>query len=403
LTLTGAGGSGKSRLALEVARDLAGTYPDGVWMVELAPLSEDALVPQAVAGVLGVREQPDRPLTSTLVEALRGKEVLLVLDNCEHLIEAAAHLVDVLLDSCPRLRILATSREALGVTGEVKWLVPSLSVPDIRRPLTVGELERSESARLFAERARQRNPAFALTPGNARAVAEICARLDGLPLAIELAAARTKLLPPQAMLARLGSRLKLLVGGARDLPERHRTLRATIEWSYELLDEGEKTLFARLSVFSGGLTLEALEAVCDAEGDLSVDVLEGFSSLLDKNLIGEEEGMEGEPRFVMLETIHEYARERLEENGEAEEVRRLHAEYFLALAEEAEPELWGPEDTAWIERLEAEHDNMRSALSWALGGADVELGLRLAGAVSMFTARSVPPLATSSRRPPPAP
>jgi predicted ATPase/DNA-binding SARP family transcriptional activator/DNA-binding CsgD family transcriptional regulator len=384
LTLTGVGGSGKTRLALEVARDLVGAYSDGVWLVELAGLTEGELVPQAVAKVLGVREQPGQPLAGTLAEALRSKEVLLVLDNCEHLVDAAAHLVDVLLDSCPHLRILVTSREVLGVTGEVRWLVPSLSVPDVQRLPTVRELEAYESVRLFAERARQVNSTFALTPGNAKAVAEICRRLEGLPLAIELAAARTNLLTPQAMLSRLGSRLKLLTGGARDLPKRQRTLRAAIEWSYELLDEGEKTLFARLSVFSGGRTLEAIEAVCDAEGDLPIDVLEGVSSLLEKNLIGQEEESDGEPRFVMLETIHEYARERLDERGEAEEVKKRHFEYFLALAEEAEPELIGRQQLEWIEVLEAEHDNMRAALAWATERGETELGLRLAGALGEF-------------------
>jgi predicted ATPase/DNA-binding SARP family transcriptional activator len=300
LTLTGAGGSGKTRLALEVARDLVGAYPDGVWLVELAPLSERKLVPQAVAGVLGVREQPGQPLTDTLVEALRTKTMLLVLDSCEHLVETAARLVALLLDSCPRLRIMATGREALRLRGEVVWPVPLLSVPEAGRPPTVGELERYESVRLFVERAHQRNPAFTLRSENAQAVAQICARLDGLPLAIELAAARIKLLPPHALLARLGNRLKVLTGGSRDFSERQKTLTSTIEWSYKLLDEGEKALFARLSVFSGGRTLEAVEAVCDAKGDLPIDVLEGVSSLLEKNLIGQEEGPEGEPRFVIL-------------------------------------------------------------------------------------------------------
>ena len=222
-----------------------------------------------------------------------------------------------------------------------------------------------------------------MTDENAPAVAEICMRLDGLPLAIELAAARIKLLPPRAMLERLGSRLKLVTGGARDLPERQRTLRGTIEWSHTLLEEGERVLFARLAVFSGGRTLEAIEAICDAKGDLPVDTLDGVSSLLDKSLLRQEEGPEGEPRFVMLETIHEFARERLEASGEAEEVRRLHAEYFLALAEEAEPELTGPDQLACLERLEAEHDNMRAALPWSLE-KEPETALRLAGMLARF-------------------
>ena len=237
--------------------------------------------------------------------------------------------------------------------------------------------------RLFIERAKAARPDFSVTDENAPAVAEICMRLDGLPLAIELAAARIKLLPPRAMLERLGSRLKLVTGGARDLPERQRTLRGTIEWSHTLLEEGERVLFARLAVFSGGRTLEAIEAICDAKGDLPVDTLDGVSSLLDKSLLRQEEGPEGEPRFVMLETIHEYARERLEASGEAEEVRRLHAEYFLALAEEAEPELTGPDQLACLERLEAEHDNMRAALSWSLE-KEPETAFRLAGMLARF-------------------
>jgi tetratricopeptide (TPR) repeat protein len=215
-------------------------------------------------------------------------------------------------------------------------------------------------------------------------VAEICARLDGLPLAIELAAARIKLLPPQALLSRLGNRLKLLTGGARNLPERQRTLRGAIEWSYELLDEGEKILFGRLGVFSGGADLEAVEAVCDARGDLPVDVLDGVSSLLDKSLLRQEVGARDEPRFVMLETIHEFALEKLEESSDAEAIKRAHAEYFLALAEEAEPGLWGPEDAAWLDRLEQEHDNMRAALSWAIEHEEAELALRLGGALRWF-------------------
>ena len=339
LTLTGAGGSGKTRLALEVARDLVGAYPDGVWLVELAGLSEGNLVPQAVAAVLGVKERPGQPLPVTLGEYLRAEQTLLVVDNCEHLLEGTAGLVDILLDSCPNLRILATSREALDVTGEVRWIVPPLSVPEPQgRPSSEDSsssevLEGYESVRLFIERAQAAKGDFEVTKESAPAVAEICWRLDGLPLAIELAAARIKLLPPRAMLERLGSRLKLVTGGARNLPERQRTLRGTIEWSYTLLEEGERVLFARLAVFSGGRTLEAIEAVCDAKGDLPVDTLDGVSSLLDKSLLRQEEGPEGEPRFVMLETIHEYARERLEASGEAEEARRLHAEYFLALAE----------------------------------------------------------------------
>jgi predicted ATPase/DNA-binding SARP family transcriptional activator/DNA-binding CsgD family transcriptional regulator len=384
LTLTGAGGSGKTRLALEVARELIGAYSDGVWLTELASLSQGEFVAQSVAEAVGVPGQPGRPLTDTLVDALRAKKMLLILDNCEHLIDDVAGLVTLLLDSCPRLRILATSREALGAVGEVIWPVSLLSVPDLRRQPTEADLEGYESVRLFVDRARQRNPTFALRSESAQAVAHICVRLEGLPLAIELAAARIKLLPPKALLGRLKDRLKLLTGGPRESSERQRTLRSTIEWSYELLEEDEKALFGRLSVFSGGATLEAIERVCDALGDFSVDAFEGASSLLEKSLLGEEEGTEGEPRLVMLETIREYAQESLEESGEAETIKRAHAEYFLALAEEAEPKLWGAEDAVWLERLEREHDNMRVVLSWAIEHEEGELALKLVGALWRF-------------------
>jgi tetratricopeptide (TPR) repeat protein len=249
----------------------------------------------------------------------------------------------------------------------------------------VERLTQYEAVRLFIERARAANADFSVTAENAQAVAEICARLDGLPLAMELAAARIKLLSPQALLARLNNKLKLLTGGPRDLPQRQRTLRGTIEWSFELLDEGERVLFARLAVFSRGRTLEAMEAICDAERNLPIDVFDGVSSLVDNSLLRQEEGIiGGEPRFVMLETVHEYARERLEQSGEAEATKRAHAEYFLALAEEAEPELKGTRQCEWLEHLNAEHDNMRAAFYWMLEDGDVELGLRLAGALRRF-------------------
>jgi predicted ATPase len=263
--------------------------------------------------------------------------------------------------------------------------VPPLSMPDLERPPPLERLTQYEAVRLFVERARAVKPDFEVTNESAPAVAEICVRLDGLPLAIELAAARIKMLPPRAMLQRLTSRLKLLTGGARDLPERQRTLRATIEWSHALLDEGERTLFGRLAVFSGGRTLEAIEAICDAEGDLPVEAFEGVSSLLDKSLLRQEEGpLNGGPRFVMLETVHEFAREKLEQSGEAEQIKRVHAQYFLTLAEVAFPELRGPDQLEWLERLEAEHDNMRAALSWAFERKEVEVALRLGGALWWF-------------------
>jgi predicted ATPase/class 3 adenylate cyclase len=383
LTLTGPGGAGKTRLALQAAADLLDEFEDGVFFVALATLTDPTLVASTVAQALGVRESGDQPLIEGMKDYLKDKRLLLVLDNFEQVLEAAPLAGELL--SAPRLKVLATSRIPLGVYGEHDYAVPPLAIPDPKRLPGLEALSQYEAVRLSIERARAAKADFAVTNENAPAVAEICARLDGLPLALELAAARVKLLPPNAMLGRLGRRLKLLTGGARDLPERQRTLRGAIEWSYTLLDEGEKTLLARMAVFSGGRTLEAVEAVCDAEGDLPVDAFEGVSSLLDKSLVRQEEGPEDEPRFVMLETIHEYAREKLQQSGEGEEIGRAHTEYFLDLAEEAEPELTGADQAEWLERLEAEHDNLRAALSRSLEGEGLEeLGLRLANALSYF-------------------
>jgi predicted ATPase/class 3 adenylate cyclase len=383
LTLTGPGGTGKTRLALQAAADLLEEYEDGVFFVPLATLTDPELLAPAVAEALAVKETSEGLLEESLKAHLFEKELLLLLDNFEQVLDAAP-LVGGLLSAAPGLKVLATSRIPLGLYGGREYPVPPLSVPDPRRPPPPEHLTHYDAVRLFIERAKAVKPDFEVTDENAPAVAEICARLDGLPLAVELAAARVKLLPPKAMLGRLGSRMKLLTGGARDLPERQRTLRGAIEWSHDLLDEGEKKLFARLSVFAGGRTLEAVEAVCDAEGDLPVESLEGVSSLLDKSLLRQEEGPEGEPRFVMLETIHEYARERLEESGEAETIKRAHAEYFLELAEKAEIEDTAAASSEWLERLETEHDNFRVALSWALEHGEAETALRLAGALGEF-------------------
>jgi predicted ATPase/class 3 adenylate cyclase len=383
LTLTGPGGTGKTRLALQAAADLLEDFPDGTFFVQLATLTDADLFISAVAETLGVRETGEQALDDSLKNYLSERRMLLVLDNFEQVLEAAPTVTE-LLTAAPELKVLTTSRAPLGLYGEHEFPVPPLSMPDLKRPPPLERLTQYEAVGLFVERARALKPDFSITNESAPAVAEICVRLDGLPLAIELAAARIKMLPPRAMLQRLGSRLKLLTGGARDLPERQRTLRATIEWSHALLDEGERVLFARLSVFSGGRTLEAIEAICDAEGDLPVETFEGVSSLLDKSLLRQEEGPGGEPRFVMLETVHEFAREKLRQSAEAEEIKRVHAEYFLNLAEEADPELRGPDQLQWLERLEAEHDNMRAALTWALELKEVELALRLGGALWWF-------------------
>jgi predicted ATPase/class 3 adenylate cyclase len=381
LTLTGPGGTGKSRLALQAAADLLEEFDDGVFFVSLATITDPELVPSAIAKPLGVKESPERSLEESLEAYLQQKRLLLILDNFEQVLEGAP-LVGDLVSACPNLKVLATSRIPLGLYWEQEYPVPPLEVPDSLRLPPPERLTQYEAVKLFVERARAVKPDFEVTNESAPALAEICIRLDGLPLAIELAAARVRVLPPHQMLERLGNRLKLLKGGARDLPARQQTLRGTIDWSYDLLNEEEKALFWRLSVFSRGHTLEAAEEVCDPEGKL--DALEVVGSLLEKSLLRREEGVGGEPRFVMLETVHEYAREKLEESGQAEEVKRKHAEYFLALADEADRELKGPHQLEWLQRLESEHDNMRAALSWAKGRQKNELGLRLAGALWRF-------------------
>ena len=376
LTLTGPGGTGKTRLALAVAEEAANEFADGVSFVDLAPIEDAALVVTAIAHALGVMENAKDDLLETLKRALAGQAHLLIIDNFEHVIEVAP-IISQLLAHAPGVKILVTSREALRVSGEQEYVVPPLTLPSIEGS-SVEAMRRSESVTLFQQRAALIRPDFALTDDNLPAVAEICIRLDGLPLAIELAAARCKLLSPQAMLARLGSRLDTLTDGTRDAPARQQTLRKTIEWSYNLLDDGEKTLFARLAVFRGGRSLDAIEAIC-AEG-LLIDVLNGLASLVDKTLVYQKADAEGEPRFFMLETLHDFAWERLSESGEAEALRRRHADYFVELAERAEPELHLSEQRHWFQQLEMERANLRLALEWSLQ-RDVAVGLRIVGAV----------------------
>jgi predicted ATPase/DNA-binding SARP family transcriptional activator/DNA-binding CsgD family transcriptional regulator len=383
LTLTGAGGSGKTRLALEVAGDLVGVYPDGVWLVELAPVSEGTLVPQVVANALRVREVPGRSVTDTLVGDLRTKQMLLLLDNCEHLVDACAHLADMLLGSCRHLKILATSREHLGVGGEAIWRVPSLSAPDTDRLPATGELTRYDAVRLFLDRARLRLPDFELTQQNAPAVARVCERLGGIPLAIELATARMGALAVEQVAGRLEDSLGLLTGGSRTAEPRQRTLRATLDWSHGLLSEPERKLFRNLSAFAGSFTLEAVEAV-GSDSVAEADILDLLSKLVDKSLVIAEASNDRRVRYRMLEPVKQYARERLEESEESDTTLCRHASYFLALAEEAEPELKGAAQEEWLERLEAEHDNFRAALSWTLERGEAELGLRLGAALVEF-------------------
>ncbi len=383
VTLTGSGGCGKTRLALAAAGELAEEFEDGVWLVELASLADPSLVPQAAAYVLGVREQPGRSATESLSDYLGSRHLLLVLDNCEHLIGACATLAEALLRSCPRLCVLVTSREALDITGEVAWLVPSLSLPDLRRLPAVESLLRYESARLFMERTAAVNPNLTLTEQNASALAQICYRLDGIPLAIELAAARAKVLSVEQIAARLDDCFGLLSAGGRTAMPRHRTLHATMDWSHDLLPDGERALFRRLSVFAGGFTLEAAESVCAGEDIAGDNVLDLLSHLVDKSLvIAREEGAEA--RYRLLETVRQYGRTKLDESGETGRFRDRHAGYYLALAEEAEPELKAERQVAWLDRLELEHDNLRATMAWFLRRGDSEQAARLGWALWLF-------------------
>ncbi len=382
LTLTGPGGVGKTRLGLEVAGRILDQFADGVCFVALAPISDPALVPSAIAQALQVKQGARQSVADALEQYLRERQLLLVLDNFERLLEAGPPLVH-LLASCPRLKVLVTSRVVLRLQGEHNYEVPTLTLPTAGLRPSPEELGRYEGIRLFMQRAQAANSQFTITTENAPAVIELCRRLDGLPLAIELAAARVRLLSPEAVLARLGNRLRLLTGGARDLPHRQRTLRATLDWSYDLLSIAERSMFARLAVFVGGWTLEGAEAVCDV-GD-EVDVLQQMSALVDKSLVQQRGTIQNEPRFAMLETVREYALERLEESGELERLRRRHASYFLELAEEEERASRGPLQRAWLDRLEIEHDNLRASLEWSLTSqGDTELGLQLTGALSHF-------------------
>jgi predicted ATPase/class 3 adenylate cyclase/Tfp pilus assembly protein PilF len=393
LTLTGAGGSGKTRLALQVAADGLENFAHGAFVVNLAPIRDANLVIPTIAQTLGVREAGGRPLLELLADYLHVKRMLVLLDNFEQVIVAATQVAS-LLTACPQLTVLVTSRAALHLRGEQEYPVLPLALPTLPQQPSTGRpssdpnnFTQYEAVRLFVERAQAVKPDFTLSDKTAPIVAEICRHLDGLPLAIELAAARIKLLTPQAMLARLvgvPGRMPLLTGGPGDLPLRQQTLRHTIGWSYDLLEEGEKQLFRRLAVFVGGRTLEAIEAVCNVKGDLAIGLLDGVASLIDKNLLRQSEGAGGEPRYSMLETLHEFASEKLAESGEQEMLREQHARYFLKLAGQVEPALRGPEQLAWLNRLEEEHDNFRAALQWANEQPAAEVGLRLAGPLSVF-------------------
>ncbi len=387
LTLTGAGGSGKTRLALQVSAEVLEELKDGVWFVELAAMSDPTLVPQTVASALSVREQSGRPVLTTLSDFLQPKHVLLVLDNCEHLVAVCGHLAETLLRACPTLRVLATSREVLGIPGEVIWRVPSLSLPDPRRPPSLEHLTQYEAVRLFVERAVYSQQGFALTNGNAPAVVQVCHQLDGIPLAIELAAARVKVLAVEQIAARLDDRFRLLIGGSRSVLPRHQTLRAAMDWSYDLLSEKERGLLRRLSVFAAGWTLEAAEVVCSGDGVEAAEILDLLTQLVDRSLVMVET-QSGEARYRLLETVRQYGWPKLVDSGESERLRRRHLDFFFrqadirhALAGAA----IGQEITvAWAQRMETEHDNMRLALEWALGSVGAETALRLAVALHLF-------------------
>ena len=365
VTLTGPGGTGKTRLGLKLSADLLADFPDGVYFIPLAEITETNNVIPRIAQLLGVRENSGRPLAETLKDYLQDKTMLLFLDNLEQVI-AAAPLIAELLAAAPGLKILVTSRTVMQLRGEHEFAVPPLKTLD---PLDLPALQHlvdNESIRLFVERAQAANPRFDLTEANAPAVAQICRRLDGLPLAIELAAARTKILPPQALLERLSSRFTVLTGGARDLPARQQTLLNTLEWSHSLLRKEEQILFARLGVFAGGFTLDVAEAVCNADGGL--DVLECVTNLMNNSLLQQEEGLNGQPRFRMLETMRDYALEQLKKRGELAAMQRAHASFYIQkLAQEAGPKLFSKEGTYWLDWLEKEHDNVQAALAWSQG------------------------------------
>lgn len=387
LILTGAGGIGKTRLALEVATNMLDEFRDGVFFVPLTSVTSPDLVVPAITQTLSLREESGQPLVDTLKDYLRSKSCLLVLDNFEQVLDAAPVVAD-LLRTAPELKMLVTSRADLRLSIEHEYHVPPLSIPDPKHLPPADGLMQYEAAELFISRAQAVNSAFAVNNDNSAAIAEICVQLEGLPLALELAAARTRVLSPQRILDRLrgklGNRLSLLTGGARDLPARQQTLRATIDWSYELLDSGEKQLFRRLAVFAGGFMLEDAEMVCNAEGDLALDVLYGVESLVSKSLVRADEDKSGNYRFAMLQTIQEYAGERLEESTEAEKLRQVHAQYFLKFAEDAEQEIVGANESKALQQLDASYENLLAALEWSTqkGGVTfADLALRLCGAL----------------------
>ncbi len=384
LTLTGLGGCGKTRLALKVATDLVHDFRDGVWLIELAALADPTTVAHRVSTVLGLRETPGRPSIETILEHLQAKSILLVLDNCEHIVHACARCAETLLQACPSLQIIATSREALGVRGETLLPVPALSMPAAEKPLpTLKVLQQYEAISLFVERAQALLPGFALNKQNATTVVQICQRLDGLPLAIELAAARVRTLTVQQIAARLDDRFRLLSAGSRTAMPHQQTLQTMMDWSFNLLSASEQALLRRLSVFSGGFTLETAESVCAGEGIETREALNLLTHLIDKSLVKAEE-QDAQMRYGMLETVRQYARERLVEADELESVCARHLDFYVRLMAEAWDAIGSQDEAVWLERLEHEHDNLRAALSWALETDRIESALRLAKTLWVF-------------------
>jgi non-specific serine/threonine protein kinase len=401
VTLTGSGGVGKTRLSLETASQLVDKFSDGVWLVELAPIADPALVPQHVAAVLGVRQSPGRSVLDSLLGFLRARQLLLVLDNCEHLLEACAQLVETLLRDSPGLKVLASSREPLGIAGEAVFGVRSLTFPDPAHLPPIEKLSEYTALSLFVDRARLVVPDYQITEHNAAAIARICQRLDGIPLAIEMAAARVNVLSAANLADRLENSFRVLTGASRTALPRQQTLRAMIDWSYELLGEEERRLLQRLSVFAGGCALEAVEVICadaaESEAEAgpepaepkigSLEIIEVLASLISKSMVMAERGPGEETRYRLLEIVRQYAREKLYAAGEGDSVRSRHLRFFVQLAEEARPELHGPDQLAWLDRLELDLDNFRAALDYSQSdrtGAEAEAGLRLIVALSTF-------------------
>ena len=366
-----------------MAADLLEGQPDGVWWVDLARITDAGLVPNAVAAALAVKEIPRQPLVDTLKNDLRARRTLILLDNCEHVVSACAELVDVLLHACQSLSILATSREPLGVEGEAPWRVPSLTLPDEKAPASIESLSQYEAVRLFIERAISVRPNFQVTNENAPAVAQICHRLDGIPLAMELAAARTRMMTPEQIAEGLMDRFRLLTGGVRTVMPRQQTLQASVDWSYNLLGEDEGALLRRLSVFVGSFTLDAAEQVGSADGTERYQILELLSRLVDRSLVHVEEAA-AEARYRLLETIRQYGRDRLAESGEEAAVRTRHLDFYVALAERAEPEMERAGLMTWLDRLDLELGNLRAALDCCGQTSEADKGLRLASAMLLF-------------------